>query len=377
MSLLPLPEDRQVSPPLRSLVSLAPTDRSLVVTGGPGTGKTLFALSHCLKSAQEYSESQFLLIVSSELLANSLEAAVRPTGVDNLQVFTWRGWLTYEYGHRGQGRVPRKRGERIFDWSAMNLDWGGWFSAPASRYRMIAIDEAQDVPLKVLKQARDASLALKLFCDPYQRFELNGSELEQMVEILGVSNPWPVYVLEEDFRTTKEIQAFAHAVFAPDRSIPIHRPAARSGALPRVLLTSDEEALKSIVTEVNRLGAQPGIESLAVLTTHANRGRIQGELARAGLDTGVGFSPSDDAASIRVLPVEAVRGLEFDAVLLAIISTAAEEAAALGTWLDMYVGATRAREMLSIVIDRNAVTAEIHEALEESADLWTPSNGKA
>lgn len=336
-----------------SLVRRAAQGSSWVIEGGPGTGKTLFALERTIETLRAGGSAR--LLVSSDLLATRLAGRVAEA-VDASDVAgTWRTWLRREHAERGVA-VPRiGSGGNAYDWAAIRANWSAWFSAPSARYASIVVDEAQAVPPAILRLARDASTSLFVFCDPYQRFESDGADLSRMVEALGVDEPWPVLVLEEDFRTTREIQRFAHALFAVDRPVPRLRPAPRHGPVPRVVTASADAAVARVEAEAIALASMDAVDKVAILATHATRAMLSRAARRANELLG--------AQVVETLAVSAVRGLEYDGVVLTAVSGRHEDSSSIGNDLDMYIGSTRAREALSFVHVPDATPEHVADRL--------------
>src|SRR5690606_11821903 len=125
-------------------------------------------------------------------------------------------------------------------------------------------DEAQDIPRRLVPAMCRFSKYLLAFADPLQRHVDDGSSIEELVDALEHDHPWPVFVLEEDFRTTREIQRFATAAWAPERSYP-SRSARNHGPDPQVVAGS----FVDVAQEAARL-LDAGGATVLVASDHAD-----------------------------------------------------------------------------------------------------------
>ena len=276
-----------------------------------------------------------LLVNSDHLVRWLLRASPElPTG---LSIGTWRTWLTRIHGECTGRPLPVswRDDRRQYDWPTIEQALLQAEPLP----RRIFLDEAQDIPVQIIRIARQHATSLMAFADPVQRFEGEGSNVEEVVDAIGGPHPWPVFALEEDFRTTRQIQAFATAAWAPSRVDPA-RPARRSGPMPRVVRGDTTR----IVAETRGLLSNPSITSLVVATAQTERAAITAALESA--DVRVARPTDPESGRVRVLAFETLRGLEFDGVILVPPSTGIE-------WdvlrAHLYVAATRARHALSVV----------------------------
>jgi superfamily I DNA/RNA helicase len=226
--------------------------------------------------------------------------------------------------------------------------------------RDIIVDEAQDIPAPLLRILAKRARSLMAFADPVQRFALDGSSIEELVDAIDSTSLWPVYVLEEDFRTTRAIQAFATAAWIPER-VHSSRPARREGPLP-IVRSGDA---KVAVEEVRRWLASDGCASVVVATSQPERANLVNELTIAGID--VARRPQEENAKVRVLAFEALRGLEFDAVVL-VPPVITRDSVGVHR-ANLYVSATRARHGLSVVLAANAPSALVEEINRAEAAL--------
>jgi hypothetical protein len=334
MALMSVPEEAKLLPPVGTLLRAIPLSARAIVVGPPGSGKTVLAV-HLARRAASTQPTD--LLVASEHLVQWVRQAL--ADVPNVRISNWRTWIGQEYADATRGPLPRevRDGHHGFRWSALERA----FAKLGRSERTIVVDEAQDVPAALVRILARRAQGMLAFADPVQRFANEGSAVEDLVDAVAADDPWPVFVLEEDYRTTRAIQAFATAAWVPERER-IARPARRDGPPPTVR----SGGAPLVVEEVRRWLDDPAVETLVVATAQTERATLLESLTQAGID--VARRPHVDDARVRVLAFEALRGLEFDAVVLAPPSEARDAVSVHRA--NLYVAATRARHGLSVVV---------------------------
>lgn len=314
-----------------SIINAIAFDRSAVILGPPGSGKTTLAVSLANKAA---TESEVDLVVASEHLVNWLAPRVH----GHVRIITWRSWLLNAYSEIVGGQPPATGRTRA------GVDWGRLLSeieqAEPGSSRKIILDEAQDVPPRVVSLLRRSAESLLMFTDPLQRQLADGSKLEDLIRYISHTHPWPVYVLEEDFRTTAQIQRLAVAAWAPER-MNAARPAQTQGPLPH-LIRGD----LAVVAHQSKFLLHKDNGTVAIACSHPERGQIYRLLRDHDIQINTGRQNLENA--VYLMAFEALRGLEFDAIILVLplgIIRSWQETAS-----HLYVAATRARRKLSLVM---------------------------
>lgn len=314
-----------------------------IVVGPPGSGKTHMAIQ--LANAH-VKGNEVDLIVASEHLVSWLTPKVD----SQINIQTWRKWLAARYVEVFRLQLPQEgRGSGGLDWAKIVSELE---TAKVTTDRIAIIDEAQDFSPRVLTVISNNVKQLIAFADPFQKSGPMNGDLTDVVDALKPKHPWPVFILEEDFRTTYEIQQFATIAWAPERYDP-SRPARKRGRRPGCT----EMSLRDIVVEVE--GLLKKYNSLAIACSHADRGKILQKLRKHGVL--VNRSGQSQPNHVSILAFEALRGLEFDAVILVPprdLGSNWQETSA-----HLYVAATRAKSHLTVALLHEQFS-ELRESFE-------------
>ena len=120
-----------------------PLDESLIVTGAPGTGKTVMALYRARMLTA--SGRPTLLLMFGKLLSSYTTASVKAMEIDGV-VSTYHAWFP-RFWRDTYGELPPKINQWTFDWAACKArimrDPEPLTSQPKLN---VIIDEGQDMP---------------------------------------------------------------------------------------------------------------------------------------------------------------------------------------------------------------------------------------
>lgn len=371
-----LPNRKALSMEQEDIVLDAPMDEPVLITGAPGTGKTVIALYRLsalhTRSVIDAEITPPKLIMFSRVLCRYTENAVDDLGVSSDTVSTWHSWLNSWW--RGASRKsPPSLGPYKPDFDSM-LDCAVENPTKYS-WGHIVIDEGQDFPplfyhlmytirRRIIKLGGIAAPSLTVLADDNQRMnETENSSIAKIVEELKIDSEHK-FMLTKNYRNTREIAKFS-AVFYTGLSTGIAEiPEGNSGDLPVVLQAdSFDDEMDRIVRHTKNYGKHHvGVFA----STSRMRAKIVKalELRLAGTKIGVNTYKSGKAKTggtgvdhlnfdlpslVTVVNYQSCKGLEFDAVFIPQLQTykidSAEE-----TYFKMkfYVMCSRARTHLTL-----------------------------
>lgn len=328
-----------------------PLDRPSLVTGPPGSGKTVLALyrSQRLRGA----EMEHRVITHSKVLRMYIEAAAKELDVDafvsTFHSFVHAWWKSRE---GGAGRPPQVRPYE-FDWDAILETLGDL--PDAGDLEHLIVDEAQDLPNKFFLIWRWIASAYTVFADENQRITEENSTIEQIMSRLGIDED-AMHALTRNYRNTKQIHDLAVAIDPKLGSEAAARPE-RSGSLPRMVRFDGEDAEAD---HIARLASVPSNRTVGVFVPRKKVSRriiqqLSTRLANKGRPVQAYMSGVDEHSTldwslpgVYVLMYPSTKGLQFDHVCIPRLETADGAADEDLARMRFYVMATRARSGLTV-----------------------------
>lgn len=230
-----------------------PLDKPLLVSGPPGTGKTVLALYRCrlLREAK----SQFQFIVYNNALNDYLRNAIKALKLDEATAATFHSWLYRVYNRElkalGQKRPPpaitgttqNGKGSEdsfLYDWAAIQKD----FSAAKLTAGHMVLDEGQDLPPDFYAAISGISTAYTIFADENQRIGQHQCKLEDIRTYVGKIDE---RTLKRNYRNTLPIARLAAAFHVGIETGIATMPQASSGQKPVWLKGPKEAQMARIV----------------------------------------------------------------------------------------------------------------------------------
>ena len=178
-------------------ILFAPLDKNMIVQGPPGTGKSVLAIYRAADLSK--AKRKILLLVYNRPLKMYIEKTIRRQGIC-AEVASYTGWLYSIYRDHHLDR-PEFREE--WDYSKVVED----FKEIGQIYDVILIDEAQDLPLNLIKALTYIGKNVECFMDVGQRIQNN--ERIGNADVARALNINSMYTLEQNFRNTEEILNYA------------------------------------------------------------------------------------------------------------------------------------------------------------------------
>jgi DNA helicase IV len=315
-----------------------------MVTGPPGTGKTVMAryrteMIHNRKKSA-------LLLMYNVLLLQYTRQAVESLGIKGTTETFHRWW--WGFCRRQWGRTPPQIEPFVFDWEQI-FELHRQKKVPKDSIPYLLIDEAQDLPKEFFFLAREMAAELTVFADENQRISAINSQLS---EIRSAIRPDGQFELRRNYRNTKEIaEVAAHfytgvATGKPD-------PPTRSGPpveLSAYPTTSDMTTRIANLAKTNR-HMQLGV----LLPTKKLVKRYVNSLKTKGVDAQFYFRVAGpdkkpqidfDAPGVVVTTWASAKGLEFDTVFVPELQSDSFDLEKPTLKMELYVLSSRARERL-------------------------------
>ena len=337
--------------------------RRALILGVAGSGKTLLAAEQTRRMAEL--NHRVLLTCFNRPLAEHLRGSIGTAeGVD---VFTFHGLAEELATRAGVTLHMRHDDPTYFDVDLPQALADAAERLPEHRYDAIVVDEAQDIdavwwlPLLDLLADREGG-RLFVFGDANQ--DLYHADPEE-IGVVMPDRP-PVYLLQENRRTTRAIHEWAHRwagsrpIETDDGPIDFHpRAVGPEGRPVQVLAYPDGDAdacrraLGTTLRELMGPGGGVSPRDIVVLTPRSPRsswlaGQKVGSymLASEAGPEGAPMPPPTSAREIRLSTIHRFKGLESPVVILAELDSrvSAEQLPGL-----LYVGATRARTHLVVI----------------------------
>jgi DNA helicase IV len=337
-------------------INSLPLEGSFVVTGPPGTGKTVMALYRAEALTQKAAFTQLLMY--SRLLCNYVGTAIEELDLDGV-AHTYYGWLVRFYRAQYRERFPEpKRWEP--DWNAI-LKRVNEDPPPANSIPFLIIDEGQDLPKQFFMLTKHLARHLTVFADENQKLMDDNSTVGEIKLYSGIEDE---YKLRRNYRNTREIAELA-AHFYTGLPSGIPDLPATSGTKPQVLAV---EKLHDAVDFISRYERNNPTKEIGVFTPTR---RLQEKLVnrlKGKTKNEVQFYDSRDpqeldfdAPGIKVVNYQSAKGLEFDTVFLPELQAISDDVAGAALRMRFYVLISRARNDLYLMYSGDDVPAIVRD----------------
>ncbi|HZV72394.1 MAG TPA: ATP-binding domain-containing protein [Conexibacter sp.] len=334
-----LPTYQELTPE-QDAVLMLPLDRRWLVTGPPGSGKSVLALFRAQATVGR--ELEPVLLMYNKLLARYSEQGLGQLGVD-VPVHTFHSWWWRFFREQWQQAPPGQDWE--YDWQEItHLQ----LASPAARSPdlVLLIDEAQDLPAQFFLFARLLFGGLTVFADENQRINDENCTLDEIREML---RPDDERRLTENHRNTREIaEVAAHFYAGAETGIPALPD--REGPRPEVHLHA---SLQEAVERIANLATTARHRQIGVFvpTTRLVDEYVRGLEARdvpvAGYHSGRDIELLDfGRPGVIVTTWASAKGLEFDMVFIAEMQASRGDVESVELRMRLYVLCSRARREL-------------------------------
>ena len=347
----------------------SPIEKSLLVTGPPGSGKTVVALYRAKELLRRGKNID--VIVYSNVLFSYLKESLMSLNVPvDARKNTFHKWIR-DYCRKKFRRAAPTRGNQFdYDWDVI-LQWFG-DTGFQPEFDQLIIDEGQDLPVDFLRIAIRLSDSVTVFADENQKIFETNSSLAEIRRALRRFNPRDIR-LDKNFRNSKSIAEFA-ALFCTEgietgiARVPDDRGA---GELPELRQYENEERELARIIDYAKVNSsqQVGVflyrkhdvRSWYQRLSNALPGRVQHYVSGHN-----GPLPPDfSKPGIFVVTYHSAKGLQFPAVFLPQLQHFPQDDNDEIRML-LYVAISRAKQMLLLSYVSETLPAVIRRALEQS-----------
>jgi superfamily I DNA/RNA helicase len=303
-----------------------PTDRNHLVTGPPGSGKTVLLLHRAdeILRNQSISPSQLRVLVFTNVLRAYMDAGAEALDLPFEIIQSFYSWVFQLADREG---LPRSKAARLEDKCKDTLEAAAdYFETQRVEpiFDVVLVDEGQDLPLAAYRLLVKASRHVTVFADPTQKLYAEGANLKDATAVLGIPNGG--LTLTENLRSSFGVSRLAAQFLSPaerDIYLQMQRKRVTSGRTRVPLLfraaTSDQEwhRIAEIVRHEIANNMRVGIlvpDNAMVTTAYealmAAGVPLQKVMARD-------LAPADfNDLTPKVLTVFSAKGLSFDTVLV-------------------------------------------------------------
>lgn len=325
-----------------------PLDESCLVTGPPGTGKTVMALYRA--SALDEDDRDVALLMYSRLLDQYVQSALEELGIEGRSstFHSWLGkwwWSTYrEYYPQIRKYVPDWH-EIIARLSRRPPNGGG--SQP-----YVIVDEAQDLDRNFFMMTALMSDGVTIFADENQRITEQNSTIDDIRAYAGVSTELQ---LMRNYRNSTEIARLARHFYTGTSTGIAEVVDDRRRGLPQLRrfpsLNEEVQHIARYVQTNSDLEVGVLVPTVSLRKKFFNRlrakldrpGQVQQYLGGQGADA----IPLDwDDPGVKIVTYASSKGLEFDAVFIPQLQMVTWDLNVPDIRMQYYVLATRARTHL-------------------------------
>lgn len=325
-----------------------PFDGNYVVSGPPGTGKSVMALYRA--QALTFDDREPDLLMFSNVLKQYTVQAAKQLDVDGT-VDTFHRWFRGFWKRQYRCDAPRLGGDDwAYDWPQISLKFMTE-PPPPGQLADLLVDEGQDLPMYFYRLAKHLAQNVTVFADENQQLRDENSTLDEIEKSIGAADH---HRLTRNYRNTREIAVVAlHYYCGGPSGIP--ELPVRRGDLPTL---RHYDKLNDFVEFVARYARNHSDLSLGIA---CYSGKLQISLLnrlkmrdlRVPVETYVWNKPEHrkldfEGPGIKIVNFMSLKGLEFDTLFVPKLDVVHGDPSSASTRMLFYVIMSRARSELHL-----------------------------
>jgi DNA helicase IV len=343
-----------------------PIEKSLIMTGPPGSGKTVVALYRTQRIYQEQGMSVDMIVYSKVLHSYISESLNDLDIVDDARARTFHSWICKYWKRKtGQKGYPPQIESYKYDWDEIYKLLNIQNSPP--EFDQLIIDEGQDLPPGFYNVAPFISKSVTVFADMNQAiFENVNTSVDFIMTSLRRFKPREVK-LRKNHRNTREIAVFSQYFKILDREVSLQSDDLpdRRGDLPYLVKNCN---FGDIINFIVQFAENKNDRRVAVLLDtkkqvnrfYENISELVDDITSVNVQSYTSGSREPDftEAGIYILTYKSAKGLEFDSVFLPELNRTQRSDTKI---MEIYVASTRAKEELYLMYSTNKIPELINE----------------
>jgi len=378
-----LPKLEELSPDEQLEVTNLPLDCTYVVTGGPGSGKTILGLYRAKALMNDNSQCNIMFLVYNKTLYSYLESAINDLGLDsNASVSTWHSWF-WNYYKSKLGSRPPQVADYEYDWNAILKNLHKFDEA---YFDHLILDEAQDFPEPLLRILHRMSKNATVFADDHQQIDPSLVDYSNKSKIMEITRAFDVpdkrYHLSKNYRNTSEIYNLARLFYTGDPRDVLPK-CYRSGDKPKLIRGDFDEIIDYIAIYADNNPSEdigvliPAFEHSGrlvkkyyeALNQKCKETNVQFYISNSKFGRGMKANCDFNSNGIKIMTFLSAKGLEFDTVFIPGIDHELFEKENHILKNQVYVSSTRARDKLIFTCEKENPRSFVYKTIIEHSNL--------
>jgi DNA helicase IV len=323
-------------------------DGNYVVSGPPGTGKSVMALYRA--QALTFDDRRPTILMFSNLLKQFTDEAARGLGLKG-RVETFYRWMDAFWLMHYKESAPRLESDRwVFDWQEIAVAFGRNPPAKGSLADLI-VDEGQDLPKMFYALARWYSRNITVFADENQQLKDEQCTVTEIRRAIGSVDE---HKLTRNYRNTREIALLAKYFYVGGPTGIPDLPQRRGD---RPTLTNHPQ-LNDVVEQICRYAKAHSDHTIGVACKYSkDQRKLLARLSSLDLplpvETYIGKDMAQkrmsfDDAGVKIVNYQSLKGLEFDALFVPQLELVEPDVTSASVRMLFYVVMSRARRELHL-----------------------------